>query len=249
MPAAFQSLENALALELPNEICQPTEQGSGVWMAGQITSLQRQKRNRERVNVYLDGTYAFSLPEMEAVKLRREQYLGDEEIAALKTLDLRAKAYEQAVRFLAVRPRSVWEVRQKLERYRSRQKESLAEAHIDWVTDKLLTQGYLNDEEFARFWIEQRNQFKPLAPRALRYELLRKGIPEGTIASVLEGAVDADAAALQAARSQARRMQRLDEENFRKKMAAFLQRRGFSWPVVRDVLEKVWQEMLDENDK
>ena len=188
------------------------------------------------------------MPALEAVKLRREQHLSDQEIAALKTLDLRAKAYEQAVRFLAVRPRSVWEVRQKLERYRSRQKESLAEAHIEWVIEKLLGQGYLNDEEFARFWVEQRNQFKPLAPRALRYELLRKGIDERTIESILDGAVDADAAALQAARSQSRRWQTLDEEMFRKKMAAFLQRRGFSWPVVRDVLDQTWQEVLDANE-
>jgi len=217
-------------------------------MAGQITALQRQKRNPERVSVYLDGAFAFALPALEAVKLRREQHLSDQEIAALKTLDLRAKAYDQAVRFLAVRPRSVWEVRQKLERYRSRQKESLAPAHIDWVTEKLIDQGYLNDEEFARFWVEQRNQFKPLAPRALRYELLRKRIDERTIESVLDGAVDAEEAALQAARSQARRWQTLDEEMFRKKMAAFLQRRGFSWAVVRDVLEQSWQEMLDENE-
>lgn len=216
-------------------------------MAGQITSLQRQKRNPERVNIYLDGAYAFSLPEIEAVKLRREQHLTDQEIAVLKTLDLRSKAYDQAVRFLAVRPRSIWEVRQKLGRYRSREKESLAEVHIDWVVDKLLSQGYVNDEEFSRFWIEQRNQFKPLAPRALRYELLRKGIEDATIESVLAGAVDAESAALQAARSQARRLQRLDEENFRKKMAAFLQRRGFSWPIVRDVLEQLRQEMFDEN--
>lgn len=215
-------------------------------MAGQITTLQRQKRNSERVSVYLDGVYAFALPTLEAVKLRREQYLSDQEIEALKTLDLRAKAYEQAVRFLAVRPRSVWEVRQKLERYRSRQKESLAAAHIDWVTDKLMEQGYLNDEEFARFWVEQRNQFKPLAPRALRFELQRKGIAERTIESVLDGAVDAQAAALQAARSQARRWRTMDAETFQKKMAAFLQRRGFSWAVVWDVLEQSWQEMLDE---
>ncbi len=217
-------------------------------MAGQITALLRQKRNSERVNVYLDNEYAFSLPAIEAVKLRREQHLSDQEVAALKTLDLRAKAYDQAVRFLAIRPRSVWEVRQKLERYRSRQKESLAEAHIDWVTDKLLEQGYLNDEEFARFWVEQRNQFKPLAPRALRYELLRKGIADPTIEGVLDGAVDAEAAALQAARGQARRIRTGDKEIFQKKMAAFLQRRGFSWAIVRNVLDELWQEMLDENN-
>lgn len=217
-------------------------------MAGQITALQRQKRNRERVSIYLDGVYAFSLPALEAVKLRRDQHLSDQEIAALKTLDLRAKAYDQAVRFLAVRPRSVWEVRQKLERYRSRQNERLAESHIEWVTAKLLEQGYLNDEEFARFWIEQRNQFKPLAPRALRYELLRKGIDERTIQTVLEGAVDGETAALQAARGQMYRWQQLDEERFRQKMAAFLQRRGFTWAVVADVLAQLWQEVCDERE-
>lgn len=218
-------------------------------MAGTITALQRQKRNRERVSVYVDGAYAFALPALEAVKLRREQYLSDQEITALKTVDLRAKAYDQALRFLAVRPRSVWEVRQKLGRYRSRQNESLAESHIQWVTSKLLEQGYLNDEEFARFWIEQRNQFKPLAPRALRYELLRKGIDEPTIQAVMESAVEGETAALQAARGQMYRWQQLDEETFRKKMAAFLQRRGFSWAVVSDVLAQLWQEVYDQREQ
>ena len=57
-------------------------------MARQITALQRQKRNSERVNVYLDGAYAFSLPALEAVKLRREQYLSDQESMRTKMGDL-----------------------------------------------------------------------------------------------------------------------------------------------------------------
>jgi len=214
-------------------------------MAGQITALKRQKRNQERVSVYLDGAYAFSLPALEAIKLRREQHLSDDEITALKTLDLRAKAYDKAVGFLAVRPRSVDEVRQRLRKYRTRQKESLAETHIDWVTEKLLEQGYLNDSEFASYWVEQRNRFKPLSPRALRYELLRKGVVEQIVEAAIDGSVDAEAAALQAARSRSRRWQGLDEADFRKKMTGFLQRRGFSWAVMRDVLEQSWQERHD----
>lgn len=217
-------------------------------MAGQITSLQRQKRNPERVNVYLDGAYAFALPVLEAVKLRREQHLSDPEIEALKTLDLRAKAYDRAVDFLAIRPRSVEEVRQRLRRYRSQQKESLAAVHIEWVIDKLLEQGYLNDDEFARYWVEQRNQFKPISPRALRFELRRKGIADQIIEPVVEGSTDAESTAAQAARSQIWRWRGLDKESFRKKMAAFLQRRGFSWEVVRDVLDASWQEMQESEE-
>jgi regulatory protein len=197
-------------------------------MAGQITSLQRQKRNPERVNVYLDGVYAFALPALEAVKLRREQHLSDPEIEALKTLDLRAKAYDKAVGFL--------------------QKEILAEVHIEWVIDKLLEQGYLNDDEFARYWVEQRNQFKPISPRALRFELRRKGIADQIIEPIIEGSTDAESAAAQAARSQRWRWRELDEETFRKKMAAFLQRRGFSWGVVREVLDASWQEMQESEE-
>ena len=217
-------------------------------MAGQITSLQRQKRNSERVSVYLDGAYAFSLPALEAVKLRREQHLSDQEIVALKTLDLRAKAYDRAVGFLAIRPRSVEEVRQRLRRYCTRQKESLAEVHIEWVTDKLLEQGYLNDDDFARYWVEQRNQYKPISPQALRYELRRKGIADQIIEQTVEGSADAQTAAAQAACNQLWRWRGLDEETFRKKMAAFLQRRGFSWGVVRDVLEESWLEMQELQD-
>ncbi|RLT44802.1 MAG: RecX family transcriptional regulator [Chloroflexi bacterium] len=217
-------------------------------MAGQITSLQRQKRNPERVNVYLDGAYAFALPALEAVKLRREQHLSDGEIEALKTLDLRAKAYDKAVGFLAIRPRSVEEVRQRLGRYGNQQQERLAEVHIEWIIDKLLEQGYLNDDEFARYWVEQRNQFKPISPRALRFELRRKGIADQIIEPLIEGSTEAESAAVQAARSQLWRWRGLDEESFRKKMAAFLQRRGFSWGVVRDVLESSWQEMQEAED-
>lgn len=218
------------------------------YMAGQITSLQRQKRNSERVNVYLDGVYAFALPALEAVKLRREQHLSDAEIEALKTLDLRAKAYDKAVGFLAIRPRSVEEVRQRLRRYGSQQKESLAEVHIEWVIDRLLEEGYLNDEEFARYWVEQRNQFKPISPRALGFELRRKGIADPIIEETVAGSADAELAAAQAAHSQIWRWRGLDEESFRKKMAAFLQRRGFSWGVVREVLEASWQEMQEPEE-
>jgi regulatory protein len=69
-------------------------------MAGTITALQFQKRNKERVNVYLDGTYAFGLAAMQAAQLRKGQVLSDEEIAALKAQDDRQRAFNLALRFL-----------------------------------------------------------------------------------------------------------------------------------------------------
>lgn len=211
-------------------------------MAGEITSLRFQKRDQERVNVYIEGEYAFALPALEAAKLRKGQFLSDEEIRALQTIDLEAKAFDRAIRYLGVRPRSEWEVRQNLQRYRPRSGETLTEEQIDQVIERLQSREYLNDEEFARYWVGQRNQFKPRSPQALRYELRRKGVAAQIVDSIVEQETDPRSAALEAARSRAYRWYTLDEAEFQKKMAALLQRRGFRWEIIRDVTQQIWQE-------
>lgn len=218
-------------------------------MSGHITALTVQKKNRERVSVYLDGTYAFGLPRTEAEKLRKGQFLHAEEIAALRTLDLRARAYERALRLLARRPRSSREIRENLGRYRpSKEREPLANAHIEWVVSQLTERGYLDDEEFARYWVEQRNRFKPRSARALRFELTRKGIQPDLAARVIEDLCDPEDACARAARQRAPRWCHLGEEAFRTKMGSYLQRRGFRWSLIREVVDQVWQECTHGQD-
>ncbi|MCI0353322.1 MAG: hypothetical protein L0Z53_28210, partial [Acidobacteriales bacterium] len=76
-----------------------------------ITALEVQKKNKERVSVYLDGEYAFSLSLVEAARLRKGQALAEDDIHALQGQDEIGKAVDRAARFLAYRPRSVQEVR------------------------------------------------------------------------------------------------------------------------------------------
>lgn len=211
-------------------------------MAGQITSLRFQRGNQERVNIYIDGEYAFALPAIEAAKLRKGDALSDEEIQRLRQVDLEAKGYDRAVRFLGVRPRSEWEVRQNLQRYRPRDSEGLDETQIEQVMERLRSQGYVDDEAFAHYWIDQRNRFKPMAPQALRYELRRKGLQSNIIDRVVEAETDHDTAALDVARRQAHRWLHLGEAEFQKKVTGLLQRRGFRWETIRDVIRQVWQE-------
>ena len=261
-------------------------------VAGTITALSFQKRNPDRVSVFLDGKFAFGLAAIDAAQLRRGQVLSDEEIAHLQTLNMRSKAYDRAVEFLAVRPRSIWEVQQNLRRYQpgrkrrratdkadtreteealdeldeldefDEQEEEIREAEteeeksaqnrrlpdemIDWVIQKLTDQGYVDDQVFAQYWIEQRNEFKPLAPRALRYELRKKGISSGIIDALVTEQVDADQAAVDAARSRLYRWRHLNYDEFQHKMVGFLQRRGFSWSAVSAAVETIWQEIQTE---
>ena len=209
-----------------------------------ITALRFQKRDKERVDLFLDGEYAFPLPALEAAQLRIGQQLSEQEIEEFKAIDLRSRGYNRALRFLAVRPRSQQEVRRNLQAYRPRDGRRLSASQIDWIIAGLQEKQYLDDREFARFWVEQRNRFRPVAPRALRYELRQKGVDDSVAQATIDELCDATSACEAAARS---RLYRWQEEtnpaHFRSKVGSFLQRRGFDWEVARDVIDRIWQEL------
>jgi regulatory protein len=211
-------------------------------MAGRISSLQFQKRTDERVNVYLDGKYALALPALEATRLKVGQVLSDEDLDRLRQLDVASKAYDRAVQYLAVRPRSTVEVRRRL------QEAEIDEEAIEVAIARLTEQGYLNDAEFARYWVENRQRFKPKGEQALRQELRRAGVDSEAIDETLSD-LDTGEAAYAAARPRAERLRALAEQDpsaFKQKLGNFLLRRGFNYDVVREVTNRVLREMNDE---
>ena len=148
-------------------------------MSGQVTALKVQKRNRRRVNVYIDGRFAFGLAAIEAMRLSIGQHLSDAEIVRLKEKDQVEAAYERALNFLSYRPRSVVEVR----RYLTEKKFDVPT--VDEVIARLSRVDLLDDKVFAQFWLENRDTFKPRSVRALRYELRQKGISDSIIDELL----------------------------------------------------------------
>ena len=205
-----------------------------------ITALEIQKRNKERVNVYLDGEYAFSLALIEAAKLRKGQSLTDAEIDALCGEDDVTRSVDYAANFLSYRPRSVAEVRRNLE------KKDLPEAIIEQAIDRLQQLGYVDDVAFARYWLENRDTFKPRGPAALRYELRQKGVAEDIIGAALES-LDPFDAARRAGEAKARRLRGLTREAFRNKLGSFLQRRGFRYETTRDVIHQIIDELVADD--
>jgi regulatory protein len=203
-------------------------------MAGTITALQFQKRNKERVNVYLDGTYAFGLDAVQAAQLRKGQVLSDEEIAALKAQDDGQRAFNLALRFLSYRPRSQFEVQRYL------QDKAVADKVIQDVVLRLEQAGYVDDEAFARFWVENREQFRPRSQRALKYELRQKGVSQVIISRVLTD-LDDEAAAWRAVEGRLHRWANLPADELRHKLMGYLNRRGFDYATVTVTIEKVFQ--------
>ena len=205
-------------------------------MGGTISALQVQKKNKDRVNVYIDGRFAFGLAAIEAVRLRRGQQLSDDEIAALQEHDAAHQAHEAALRHLDYRPRSVREIRFHL------QGKGIEPEVIDEVVKRLSDVGLLDDRAFARYWLENRRDFRPRGQRALRMELRQKGVPDEIIDEVLDEGHSEDEAAYQAAQAQARKIHTADPAEFRRKLEAHLLRRGFSYDIAREVTARAWNE-------
>lgn len=207
---------------------------------GKITALEVQKKNKERVNVYIDGEFAFGLNLMDAANLRKGQILTSLDMTTLQQKDAIARAVERAVNFLSYRPRSRFEVRQNLA------KKDLPPEVIDVALERLVSLGYLDDEAFARYWVENRNTHKPRSPMALSVELRQKGVPDTIIRQVVE-AVDANEAAYRAAEKRLHRYRGQSFEQFRTKLSGFLQRRGFGYDVISDVIQRL-ADHLHETD-
>jgi regulatory protein len=205
-------------------------------MVQQITAIEPQQKNPQRLNIYLDGEFAFGLAAIVAAWLKVGQDLDEEKIANLKTADEREVTYQKALHFLSYRPRSSAEVRQNLV------KRGISGSLIDEIVNRLQAAGLVNDEVFARTWVENRNSFRPRGKSALRLELRRKGLSDEIVQSVLDMQVNEETLAFDAARKYARRLAGLEWQEFRQKLGGFLARRGFSYTTLAPVVSEVWKE-------
>jgi regulatory protein len=207
-------------------------------MAGTITALKAQRTARERVNVYIDGEFAFGLALIHAVWLKIGQALSDEEIEALRAADTLEQAQQRAVNLIAYRPRSVHEVRQRLE------KASVDEETIERVVGQLREAGMLDDESFSKAWVESRLRAAPRGRRMIAWELRRKGVAEEDIEAALEG-VDEEATALHAAKRRWPRLKSLPPRERKRKLFEFLSRNGFEYSAMEEALRRI--ESADES--
>lgn len=202
-------------------------------MEGRVTRLERQKRRRQRVSVFLDDEYAFSLEELTAAALHLGQFLSEDDIRELRRRDEVCRAQERALRLLEVRPRSRFELEQRLRRA------GFEQATVAEALGRLERVDLVDDDAFAQFWVEQRLAFRPRSRRALRYELRRQGISDEAAEGALEGVDDAEAAATLVEKHLERRDPGRDRESLREELYALLRRRGFGYGTVKEVLNRL----------
>ena len=199
-------------------------------MASTITALEAQKRSRDRINVYLEGEYAFSLAVFTAVNLKVGVVLSDEEITRLRTADEVERARVRVLDYLSYRPRSEWEVREYL------QKREFSSTAIDTVVNALSEVNLIDDDAFAQYWLANRAQFRPKGKRILSQELRQKGVSSQLIDTALE-VYDEEEAARRVYEEQARRLTNLPPDVFRRRLTERMARRGFRYDLIRELLD------------
>jgi len=147
-------------------------------------------------------------------------------------------ALAKAYRLLAVRARSEKELREALKRA------GFAEEIIVAAVADCKQQGFVDDANFARQFIQSRLRNRPMGRMRLTVELKQKGIDAATINSALDEALTSDdqiALADQLAEKQRKRLANLPAPKARQRLADFLRRRGFDWETIQGT--QLWKEL------
>lgn len=214
----------------------------------QITKLTRTK-NGKRVNIYVDGKYSFTVSDNLLVKygLHKGQKLSASDIEKISLEDWEEKLIYRCIERIAARPRSEQEVAQ----YIAKQVYKQTEKKLDLgklkynIIQKLKEKKYLNDEEFAKWWIKNRLAFKNKSKTALRSELSKKGVNGDIIERCLAEFVNRDEqeqAVKELAEKYIRQKStRYERNELKQKTIAYLLRKGFSWEIVSKQINILFQ--------
>lgn len=193
-----------------------------------ITSIKQQK-NKNRVNVYLDGLFGFGidLDNFVLLNLRVNQELIQEDVEKIVRKAEFQKSLDKVLRFATVRPRSEKEIRD----YFKRKKYHIS--IYDSLLEKLKHFELLDDFKFAKWWVDQRLQFRAKSKRVLQIELRQKGITKEIIDEVLEGTIiDEEKMAKDLLSKKEYKWKNLEPRLARQKKSQYLAGKGFGWDII-----------------
>ena len=204
---------------------------------GIITAIRAGKGRQKRVNIFLDGKFAFSLQaELATIDgLEVGQDITDRRFEELSKSDGVQRCQNAALRYLGYRPRSQAELWERL------QQRGFDVNSIEAVLVKLKEQGMIDDAAFAQFWKDNRMSFRPRSQWLTRMELRRKGVAEDIIDRAVRELDDGESA-YQAALGRVQRLSLADYQVFRHRLGEYLRRRGFNYEVINHTVQRTWQE-------
>jgi len=146
------------------------------------------------------------------------------------------KVSNKALKFLSYRPRSEKEIRDKLLGKKA------SEEIINKIILRLKKNNFLNDEEFVKWWIEQRTTFKPRSVRLIKIELKQKGIGQELIEETIDhlsSAIDDLESAKKLIEKRLPRYKDLSRDKKFQKISRFLSSKGFSYDIIKEIFQSL----------
>jgi regulatory protein len=199
-----------------------------------ITKISPQVKREGYYNIYINDKYELSLSELDlaAFQLKTNQSIDEKKLEELKRAQSKSKSYNFAIRYLALRPRSVKEVRDYLV-----VRKGFSEDDARLAIDRLLSEKYLNDQDFAEMWVRNRILLSPKSNKILRLELIKKGVDSSTIDLILSS-IDRDQQ-LEILNNLIEKKTRQSRYQNKQKLTEYLSRQGFTYDLIKQALESL----------
>jgi len=197
-----------------------------------ISKIEPQKKNRKRCSIFIDGEFRFGLPK--EIVLQHGLYEGveitDREIDEIVHHADKAKILERAFKILHYRERSVKELRDRLMRI------GFDNSLVDEVIDELIADKTLDDERFARAFVNDYTRLKPKGNRFILSELIRKGVDREIITNLLDARDEGELIRIYIEK----KTSNLDMKNpkERQKLVRRLLTRGFTPSIVYEIIKE-----------
>lgn len=205
-----------------------------------VEELRKHPMRKSLTEICFDDGSSILLSRRAALAISRGDEFEQEEVDQLQVSDQLERAWPAAARFLEFRDRTVAEVRSMLATG------DFLQEVIDFVVERLIVERLLDDERFARNWVENRSDLHPRSHRMIRRELMQKGIDEKCIARSLGNAEEESELARRLAEKLAHRMTSSDFQEFQKRVGGALARKGFSYSIIRPILLDLWESKTTE---
>ena len=202
-------------------------------LKGTISKIEKPKYGK-KYNLYLDGVLAFSVFEETILKfnLRNQKVLQEKETQAILEFDQKNRALNQAYNLLGIRPRSQKEMQERLEK-------NYSSEIVQELLTKLEEKKLLSDRDFTKFWLSA-SKYKLKSKKQIQYELYQKKVPEEEIQKALGEISDEEeiTKAKRLAEKIQARYQDLSEFSRKQKLQNYLARRGFTWEIIHQAIQK-----------
>lgn len=212
-----------------------------------VTGISAQAKNADRVNISIDGSYRFSLDlfQVSELGIKIGNEYSEEQLLEIENESQFGKLYARALEYCLLRPHSAREMRDYLWRktrvtkYKSRdgklkERAGVSQELTKRVFERLQEKGYIDDQRFATFWVEHRNQTKGSSLRKLTNELRAKGVPSSIINDVVQSSDRNDQDELR--KVIAKKAARYPD---RQKLLQYLVRQGFRYDDIKNAITQL----------